>query len=151
MSVAITVVNAKQVTDRLEKLDDVIAVEIKKAVQKAALMVEGAAKVKIQRGAKTGQVYAGANGRLHQASAPGEAPATNTGRLVGSITHNIKDSGLTAIVGSDVEYAIHLEFGTRNMGARPFLQPSVEENRQKIEKMFADAIKKGMKNKGTTK
>ncbi len=35
-------------------------------------------------------------------------------------------------VGSDVAYATHLEFGTKNMAARPWLQPAFERNKDKI-------------------
>ena len=30
--------------------------------------------------------------------------------------------GLTALIGSDVEYALYLELGTARMGARPWLR-----------------------------
>lgn len=50
-------------------------------------------------------------GRTHQASAPGEAPAIDTGLLVNSI--NTETEELIAEIGTNVEYApvleIHLE------------------------------------------
>ena len=33
---------------------------------------------------------------------------------------------------SRADYSAPLEFGTKNMGARPFMQPSLEQNRPKI-------------------
>lgn len=51
----------------------------------------------------------------------------DTGRLRASITHQIaKDGqGLFARVGSNVEYAPFVEFGTSRMAAQPFLRPSL--------------------------
>lgn len=50
----------------------------------------------------------------HQASAPGESPAVNTGRLRQSITA-LRISPMNWRVGTNVDYALHLEFGTRRM------------------------------------
>jgi hypothetical protein len=62
----------------------------------------------------------------HIASRPGDAPNTDTGRLASSIARqHIKGSGV-AYVSTDVEYASELEFGTRRVEARPFLQPAVD-------------------------
>lgn len=146
MSVTIELKGMEQLTKRLETLDDSVKLEVRKALKKSALKVEGTAKIDIQRGAKTGEVY-NRGGRLHQSSQEGQAPATDTGRLVGSITHNIMDSGLTAIVGSDVEYAIHLEFGTRHLGARPWLHPALEKSRKDIDGYFKQAVKNAVKKK----
>lgn len=61
----------------------------------------------------------------HTASAAGEYPASDTGRLAGSI--EIEGLGKKVVsVGTAVMYGRHLEFGTRNMFSRPWLQPSFE-------------------------
>jgi HK97 gp10 family phage protein len=49
----------------------------------------------------------------------------DTGRLRSSITHEVGTDGVGDVigrVGSDVEYAIFQELGTRYMGARAFLR-----------------------------
>ena len=53
--------------------------------------------------------------------------AVDTGRLRSSITHDlgVDGRGLYGMVGTNVEYAIFLEFGTRHMRARPFLRPAL--------------------------
>lgn len=79
---------------------------------------------------------------MHQASAPGEAPATDTGKLVAGITVVMDGDGLGASVESRAGYSRELEFGTVNLGARPFLTPALEKLRPKISKMIRDAIKK---------
>lgn len=53
----------------------------------------------------------------------------DTGRLRASITHEVgKDAqGPVGIVGSDVSYAPHQEFGTRFQRGTPFLRPALRE------------------------
>ena len=47
----------------------------------------------------------------------------DTGNLRGSIDYAM-ESNNTAIVGTNLEYAIYQEFGTRKMAAQPFLRPA---------------------------
>lgn len=51
----------------------------------------------------------------------------DTGRLRSSITHDLERDakGLVAFVGTDVDYAPHVEFGTFRMRAQPFLRPAL--------------------------
>lgn len=92
---------------------------------KAARVVLTTARAITQRAAqsmaeaKSGHVY----GR-HQASAPGQAPAIDTGLLANSQVAEMTGP-TTAIAGFAAEYAPHLEFGTVRMAARPFLGPAV--------------------------
>lgn len=101
----------------------------------------------IQRGPKTGKEYKKyAPKRTHRASAPGQAPATDTGRLASSIVSDI--TGLTAEVSADVQYAAPLEFGTVNMEPRPFLEPALESERSKFEQRLlklSDEASKGIR------
>lgn len=143
MRAGIKVKNTDKVIKKLQQLPAKVTVEVKKAVETSALLVEGTAKTSIQRGPKSGEIYVRQN-ITHQASASGEAPATDTGALASSISHWFKDDGLSVLIGSYLQYARFLEYGTVNMDARPFLFPSVESNRQAIRQMFADAIKKGV-------
>jgi HK97 gp10 family phage protein len=50
-----------------------------------------------------------------------ERPLYETGALRDSITHNVDSNGKEAAVGTDLDYAKYLEFGTSKMPARPFL------------------------------
>lgn len=63
----------------------------------------------------------------HQASAPGEMPAIDTGALVNSIQTLVR--GTEGAVYTNQEYAPHLEYGTVNMAARPFMTPAAERAR----------------------
>jgi phage gpG-like protein len=109
---------------------------VKRAVQRAALRIQTTARRRIQRGPKTGEWY----GR-HQASAPGEPPAADTGRLSSSI--QVDDRGLEASVYTKLEYAARLEFGdsSANLAPRPFLNPSVEEVRPQFMRDMQEATR----------
>jgi phage gpG-like protein len=71
--------------------------------------------------------------RTHTASAPGQYPASDTGRLASSVRMDVV--GPTAyVVGTNVEYGPMLEFGTSRMAARPWLLPSFERARSGVER-----------------
>ena len=133
--------NLDKLISKLEKLDNV-----NQAMEQACILVENEAKIK--------------------------CPVDN-GLLRNSITHYIEDNPieLIGVVGTNVEYAPYVEFGTgiySSLGngrqdrwkykdakgewhstigqhPQPYLQPALEENRRKIEKMFKEQIKKGVK------
>lgn len=84
-----------------------------------------------QRG--TGRIYR-RGGVIHQASAPGQPPAVDTGRLRSSYTWRTGEDirGVYVEVGTNVVYAPWLEFGTRYMKARPHLRPAIDELTEEI-------------------
>lgn len=95
-------------------------------VMESAHDVEGVIKAAMAE-PKSGNVYA--NG--HVASAPGEAPAMDTGTLAASI--QVEPTGATsAAVATNMDYAMHLEYGTVNMAARPAWVPAAEEVRPRF-------------------
>ena len=55
-----------------------------------------------------------------------------------NIAVNLDKRNLAVDVESKADYSIHLEFGTQNMKARPFMFPALEENKPKIRRMFAN-------------
>jgi len=113
-----------------------------KAVAATAQKVRGDAIKSVQRGVKSGVVYTRSSGQnlspRHQSSAPGQAPATDTGTLVSSIKAESKD--LTGRVYSDLEYAFWLEFGTLKMEPRPYLNPALMGNQQYFVNQLTKAI-----------
>lgn len=105
-------------------------------VQKTAAEVEKNAKEAME-GPKHGRTYrVSKTGKAHTASAPGEAPAIDTGLLHSSIMHYSEGVG-KASVDVYADYGRDLEFGTRKMAARPFLRPAVE----KAAKAFFEALR----------
>jgi len=94
------------------------------AVVGTAMELRGDVVKRIQRGPATGRTYQ-RGGVSHQASAPGESPATDTGRLANSVTFD-KVAQMSATVGSDLVYAAVLEFGSDRIDPRPAWVPAVE-------------------------
>lgn len=96
-----------------------------KALARAALDVQDQAKQLLSKPG-SGRTYT-RRSVTHRASAPGDPPAVNTGRLRSSITHRVAvdDQGVFAEVGSNVRYARFLELGTSKMAKRPFLRPAL--------------------------
>ena len=58
-----------------------------------------------------------------------------TGTLKRSITHEFIGEH-TTIVGSNVEYAPHVELGTSKSAAQPFLRPALHKNLKEIRKLL---------------
>ena len=90
-------------------------------------------------GPKSGRGYRRGN-RTHQASAPGEAPAVDTGLLINSI-QTAEEGDLRAVLGVGAEYGIWLEFGTRRMAPRPFLGPAFEQAKPIFEAGIRELLK----------
>jgi len=109
--------------------------ENKKIIKTACLIVERDVKISMKPG--TGNEYLRPGGKIHKASAPGEPPAVDTGRLRSSITHEIE--GTKGYVGTNVEYALALEIGI-GMKPRPFLRPALHQNEKKILELFKKII-----------
>jgi len=114
-SIAVKYNNFAKIAAALPKATGVI-------VRKTAFDLLAASQSSME-GQKSGHMYGS-----HQASAPGEAPAVDTGYLKGSQFVEMV-TPTSAIVGVVAEYGIHLEFGTVKMMARPFLRPAAEKVR----------------------
>ena len=89
---------------------------------------------------------AGGSTYEHVAAAAGSAPNSDTGRLVQSVQVDITADSV--FVGSTLEYAPWLEFGTRNMLPRPWLNPALEANRRSIIKRVKDAVERTTRQRG---
>lgn len=62
----------------------------------------------------------------------------STGETKRSISLEIKDSGLTAVVAPNTEYAVYPEYGTRFMEAEPFVKPALDS----VESGFIEDLEK---------
>ncbi len=146
----------------LKSLDD----EVERAMKRTVTTVANRVRV-LQTGPRTGRLYRigktpiksakywhmvggkkvykpmPQTGRFHQASAPGEPPAVWSGRLFRSVFEKVIpvfEKGKLAwrgFVGTNVEYAPHLEFGTKRMKPRPLWRRAVLECRQQIKEFWA--------------
>ena len=141
MSIDLKITNLKAFNKKLEKrLQDN---KVKEYVTRATNMVENTAQESIKnRG--TGRTYKRGD-ITHTASAAGQPPATDTGFLGQNITMNVDVKSNGTVVGqiiSAAPYSKALEFGTTNMDARPFMQPALEKNKRKIERLFKKGVLK---------
>ena len=75
----------------------------------------------IQRGPASGRPRADGS----RASAPGEFPMSDTGRLASNVDRILATPAkMQAKVGTNIIYGAYLEFGTSRMEARPWLERS---------------------------
>lgn len=65
----------------------------------------------------------------------------DTGRLRSSISFEV-DTRATATVGTNVEYAPYVEYGTSRMAAQPYLRPAVHEYEAKMRGIVVDVIRR---------
>lgn len=72
-------------------------------------------------------------GQMVEGSAKLRVPV-DTGRLRASITNRI--DGDRAIIGTNVEYAPYVEYGTRRSRAQPYLRAAIDENRRNLRRLF---------------
>lgn len=104
------------------------------AVRRAVIRLTAGVQLTLT-GARHGRVYrVSKTGRLHVASAPGEAPAVLYGRLRQSIAWTEptwEGNTVSAEVGTNVEYARRLEWGGVDgrgvrLLPRPYMEPTVQ-------------------------
>lgn len=76
---------------------------------------------------------------VHRASSPGAPPAVDTGTLRRSMqldASRITDPNPRVRVGTNIQYAKGLEYGTRHVAPRPYFRPTVRKVRPMIRKLF---------------
>ena len=110
----------KELTKQVEKRMDMLAAHVERRAKES------------MREPKSGIKYPWLRVR---SSAPGEAPAAQTGQLRASITWERWLPGLRA-VGTNVEYGRFLELGTSRMKPRPFLRPSLDASAAYAKELF---------------
>lgn len=84
-----------------------------------------------QSGGRSGVAYKRGS-VTHIASAPGEPPASDTGRLVGATRTEFDNDNLVGQVIFSTGYAAALEFGTKKMAPRPYAAPLLEAKKDAI-------------------
>ena len=132
MDIKFRVTNIKKVLSQLENLDKQLEPDFQEIVKGGAQLIRGEAIKSIQTGAKSGVVYQMYNPRReHRASAPGQAPASDTGNLVSKIIVKQKTRNITN-VESNANYSAFLEYGTSKMQPRPFMLPAFEKSKKPI-------------------
>ena len=74
--------------------------------------------------------------KIYTASSPGQPPAVATGRLRQSVSTEITEGGKVGAVGTNIDYGRMLEFGTKDIAARPWLRISFEKAGVAVKEIF---------------
>ena len=86
MRVSIQVKGIKEALSALKNLQNNLEEPFREVIQGGAQLIRGEAIKSIQTGPKSGRIYEKYNPRrTHKSSAPGQAPASDTGNLVSQI------------------------------------------------------------------
>ena len=142
MDIKFSVKNIKKVLSQLNKLEKDMEIPFQEIVKGGGQFIRGEAIKSIQSGAKSGVMYQKYNPRReHRASAPGQAPASDTGNLVSKIMVQQKDKNHVE-VQSNADYSAFLEYGTSKMEPRPFMLPAFEKSKKPIINAVFNRVKK---------
>lgn len=134
MVIQVRLEGGEELARAMRGITDAMRQGVSEAVEETARNIETGVKMRMQQGQKTGRVYK-RGGVLHQASAPGQSPAVDTGVLLGSI-YSEKETDMMWVAGSRLAYAAYLEFGTSRMAARPAWVPEAREHAGNFKKMI---------------
>ena len=132
MTEGMSVKNLPELLKEFREYGATVKTFVERAVNDSCLIVEREAKLSIV-------------GPSTEVSEPGEPPKVKTGLLRGSITHRIGDENGKVVgeVGTNVEYALPLEFGTSKMQPRPFMAPAYDAHESEITEKIMEAEKVG--------
>lgn len=64
----------------------------------------------------------------------------DTGRLRNSLTHQTNSGEKKVYIGTNVDYASYVEFGTSRMRAQPYLKPAVQDHLDEYKQAIKDAL-----------
>lgn len=132
--------NYKGLVKKLNEAPSVLEDALRKANIKATLKVHEAAVKMIQDNSDGVTAIRSNPKRTVNVSNPGDPPNTDTGRLVQSIKFEFEDDGRKGRVGTNLKYGAWLEFGTKDMSARPWLSTALSM----ASKSIASEINKGI-------
>lgn len=150
--------NMDEVMAMFGQFEAVLPAATQEGFNQAALLTRGGMVKAIQTGPATGKIYERTNPtRTHQASAPGEAPMSDTGDLarhaitdtkIPETVKRVRNAEAAAGFPEGFEYADYLEFGTSRMDgtsrmeARPYAFPEFLKVMPKVAALIRAAAKK---------
>ena len=67
----------------------------------------------------------------------------DTGELRNSITHQTNKAEQAVYIGTNVEYAPYVEYGTVRQKAQPYLRPGIEDHLTEYNAIFQKELEKG--------
>lgn len=113
-----------KIIDNTDKAKSQMADAIERAVEKLGLLGEGFAIDEVDKA-----VY----------DTPPSDSYVRTGALRNSITHRTDDT--SAYIGSGIQYAPYVEYGTSKMKPRPFIKPAITEHISEYKEAIEQELK----------
>lgn len=147
-------VGAENLAKTLMRLGDGATKPVKKAMKIGMLLVRDTILKSLRAENKSGEFYFRGkypNYIVHQASAPGEAPASDTGELIRGITLPLEvEDGeeFGVVIISKAPYSSELEYGTTRMAARPYMTPAFLEHKEYMRELVRLAVQRVFKQYG---
>lgn len=138
----------RKLDGRFKKLTPQIEAEMIKATREAVFLIHSTAIKSIQQNSSGDRQTRYKPKRTVRASKPGDAPNTDTGRLVKSVDFNFENRGLVGEVGTNLKYGKHLEFGTKTMAPRPWLSTAVKSVEGKLSRIFKKQFRNSVEKSG---
>lgn len=141
-SLTVRVRNLSSLQAKVKRLDWGIQAAVVVGLRSIADPLENDVKQSIRQGPKSGRIVRRYHPtRVHQASAPYQAPADDRGMLANSIQVDVDPKQFNLTLSAAAPYARELEYGTRHMLPRPFLRPALARFRERIINAIHNAIK----------
>jgi bacteriophage HK97-gp10 putative tail-component len=126
----------------LPNITKMLPEKYEQAILKSAIEVNNEVR-RTLTGQRHGKLYriAGTR-RFYTASSPAEAPAVRLGHLRNSYQYKVKGSGFgaRAYVGSPLDYAHYLEYGTAHIRPRRHLSVAFKRSKPKVMAYFKDLL-----------
>lgn len=93
----------------------------------------------LQNSIERGLEAIGASAETHAKTNVRDFPRVDTGRLMNSISHATTNKA--AYIGTNVEYALYVEEGTRKMAAAHYLRNAATQNTAEYKQLLEDSLR----------
>jgi len=136
-----TVIGSRELITKFNKLSEAARGKaLENSLVDGGLLISNSAKKKAPY--KTGTLKRSIHVGGHTAeSSPGFTPEDVAGNY-SDVGENItSETSASILVGTNLEYAKHQEYGTSKMAARPFLRPALDEEKENVKDEIGAALK----------
>ena len=130
--------------DTEKALDDAVLITAAKVKKSAVKSIKEPGDMGIWQKRWTAPEKDGGSSYMHLASAPGNAPNTDTGRLISDLFMSHSKGSQVAYVGNHLDYALYLE----TVHDRPYLEPAKEDNVKNFDKLLKKVLLEQVKSAG---
>lgn len=142
MKFSMDIVGEKLLDRKLKKLGVAVRKALEDAVLKNTLLVHSTAVKGIQKKSQGKSATRYHPKRRVTVSRPGDPPNTDRGRSIASVAFNFKPERLEGDVGTNYKVLVWLEFGTRDVAARPWLEPAFRSRKKQMKRNMSRAWRK---------